>query len=289
MNTHLLPSPSVRRGIAAGLGAGLLLLGAAACGSSGNGNGSGSGAQGGGPESTFQGAAGSGRFPGATGKVAAVSGSTAQVQNAQDGQVAVTWNGATIFSKQVSAKLADVAVGSCVMVGSASTSAGSGGSTTAPTTAPTTISATTVRISAKGTDGTCTGGFGGGSRPQLSGNGGPPPSGAPGQLRGFGGASGEVTAVGASSFIVRSTVPGATTSTDVTVKVGTGTTYTRTGRGTASDVKVGVCVRAQGSTGSTGAVTARSVEVSPAVNGQCDGGFRRSFSGGGPGTVTQES
>ena len=54
--------------------------------------------------------------PGASGEVAAVSGSTAQVQSDQRGQVAVTWTEDTTFTQQVDATLADVTVGSCVMV-----------------------------------------------------------------------------------------------------------------------------------------------------------------------------
>jgi hypothetical protein len=56
-------------------------------------------------------------MPGANGKVAAVTDSTAQVQG-MDGQVAVTWTGSTTFTKDVSATLADVEVGDCVLVGS---------------------------------------------------------------------------------------------------------------------------------------------------------------------------
>ena len=44
--------------------------------------------------------------PGGSGKVAAVSGSTAQVQG-QGGQVAVTWTAKTTFTQQVSAKASD--------------------------------------------------------------------------------------------------------------------------------------------------------------------------------------
>jgi hypothetical protein len=62
--------------------------------------------------------AGGGRSPGGSGEVTDVSGSTAQVKG-QDSQVAVTWTDSTTFTQQVAATAADVAVGSCVTVTSA--------------------------------------------------------------------------------------------------------------------------------------------------------------------------
>jgi hypothetical protein len=305
-------TPRAAQRIAAACGAGALLLGAAACGSSdpttpANAAQSEGTSQNGGSTQTGQ-----GQMPGASGKVAAVTDTTAQVQGT-DGQVAVTWNGTTTFTKQVSATLADVKVGSCVVVQSADDSASS--STTAPTTAPTKVTATTVRITAKATDGTCSGGFGGagGGGPSFNGGGGSgngggqPPAGAnpeggtaPGsgatgtpRVRGsFGGAFGEVTAVSATGFTVKSTVPQfngtnpssgstpSTTTSNVSVTVGSKTTYTTTGKGAATDVAVGACLRAQGTTDSTGAVTAKTIELSHAVGGECTTGFRRNTAGG---------
>lgn len=316
-------SPRTARRIAAACGTGVLLVGASACGSSGNG--SGTGATAGGPEGSFNNSnggasTGQGAFPGANGKVVAVNGSTAQVQNQQDGQVAVSWNGSTTFTQQVSATLADVKIGSCVVVASAAT--GTGGATAAPTAAPTAVTATSVRVAAKSSDGTCANGFGGGGGggPQLSGNGGnggpggttgggessgqPPagapsggPSGAP-QIRGFGGAVGEVTAISGNTFVVKSMTPQfnqgsgsstpSTQTTDVTVTVTKTTTYTKNGKAASADVKNGVCLRAQGTTDGTGAVTAKAVEISPATNGECSTGFRRSTGAGGP-ITSQES
>ena len=99
-----------RRPRPAACGVGVLLVGAPACGSA----------------RTTDPASGSptigtrsppeGQFPGASGKVAAVDGTTIQVQSPQDGQVAVTWTASTTFTQEVAASLADVKVGDCVVV-----------------------------------------------------------------------------------------------------------------------------------------------------------------------------
>ncbi|MET3963042.1 hypothetical protein ABIE44_002976 [Marmoricola sp. OAE513] len=301
-------SPAVARRIAAACGAGVLLVGAAGCGSSDSGTPTGStqneGAQ---TSQNGSGPTGQGQLPGADGKVAAVVDTTAQVQG-QNGQVAVTWNGSTTFTQQVEARLADVEVGTCVVVQSASSAADDSSE------APTEAAATSVRIAPKGADGTCAAGLGGGG-PRLSTNGGQPPSGFPSgaptdvpgggnggpRMRAFGGAVGEVTAVSAGGFTVKSSVPqldgsapsaGSTpkvSETSVAVTVSSATTYTTTGKATAADVKVGSCLRAQGETDDTGAVTAKTIALSPAVDGECTSGFRRGTAGDGPEQNSQES
>ncbi len=294
------------RRIAAACGTGVLLFGAAACGSSspqaassGTNNANGYGG------STQQQGNGGGQFPGADGKVAAVTGSTAQVQSQQSGQVAVTWTSATSFTKQVSVKLSDVKVGDCVV---ATPAASSSTSSTTPTAPATAITATSVRITAP-VNGTCSpaGRFGtgtvrGGNGP--GGNlGGQPPSGAEGgngpQLNGgtgggtgrgqfrFGGfgAFGKVTAVKVDGFTVSETLPAASgstaTPTSVAVTTSAATTFTTTAKAAASDVKVGVCVRATGKTDDTGAITASTIAVTPPVNGVCGSFFRSGGPGGG--------
>lgn len=295
------------RQVLAVCGTGALLLTAAACGSNGddgndgNGNASGQAQQYGDPPNGPQGRTG-GAMPGANGKVAAVDGSTAQVQSQMTGQLAVTWTASTTFTKQVAAKLADIQAGDCVMVEPTDTGSDSSGSTS--TTPPTAVTAATVRITEK-TDGSCApamraGGPQDGGGPQVQQNGegpGAAPDGAapgdgPQQFRGFG-AFGEVKAVTGNGFTVTTTLPAGqgseSTTTEVTVTVTGDTTYTTTAKGTAADVKVGVCVRADGSTDSTGAVTATSIAVTPAVDGQCGGMvFRRDTPGGDSGSV-QES
>jgi hypothetical protein len=235
-------------------------------------------AQAGGAPNGGQGAGG-GRFPGASGTVAAVSGSTAQVQNDQSGQVAVSWTKDTTFTQQVDATLADVTVGSCVMV----------------TTADDGDTAATVRITAANDDDSCGfgggqgggqgggpgGGQNGGERPEGAPTGMPSdmPSGAPGGGRGFG-TIGEVAAVSAGGFTVSATRPGNEEATDVSVTVGDDTTYTTQAKAQASAVTVGRCVTARGDSDNTGAVTATTISVSDPVDGQCGAGFGGGFGGG---------
>ncbi|MFT4264782.1 MAG: DUF5666 domain-containing protein [Nocardioides sp.] len=260
----------------------------------------------GGSSSTDQ--AGQGGFPGASGLVADVSGSTAQVQSQQSGQVAVTWTDSTTFTAQVSAKLSAVTVGSCVQVTPADTSSDSSDSST--------VAAGSVTITEAGSDGTCTrGGFGGGG----GGQGGGAPSGAPsgmptdmpsdmasggpggnasggpggGQGGGGFGTFGTVTAVSASGFTVEAVSMGApgsdasssasTTTSSVSVTVDDSTTYTTTESATSQAVKTGVCVTAMGDTDDTGALTATSIAVSQATDGECTTGFGRGGMGGGQG------
>jgi hypothetical protein len=253
----------------------VLLLGAAACGSGNDKNATGQTGEQGGPQNQQRGGPNGpgGPLPGANGKVAAVDGRTAQVQG-MEGQVAVSWTDATTFTKEVSARLSDIKVGDCVAVGSGDTP--SSGSTPSST-----VTAATVRIIAK-TNGSCAPAMRGpggqdGTGPQTYG--GPPPGSGDGGQRPqmqVGGAVGEVKAVSATGFTVDSVVPGSNSSatTSVAVTVTAGTTYTTTAKGAASDVKVGTCVLADGSTDQTGAVTARTIAVSLPQDGQC-GGFMR--------------
>ena len=297
MTTNSSTSSTARK-VAVACGSGLLLLGAGACGSAAGGT-TGNAASGEQPQtqSFGGGPGGQGGFPGADGKIAAVSGSTAQVQSRSNGQVAVTWNGSTTFTKQVAASLAGVKVGSCVMVLPTSDTASSGDAAAA-----TTVAAAAVTVTQK-TGGTCTGGFGGrgpaGQAPKLDGQG-PgggqlPEGGAPGgngsarpQLRGFGGAFGEVTAVSATGFTVKSSRPSGTEETNVTVTVSGTTTYTATAQGAASDVKVGLCMRANGTADDSGAITATTVALTNPTNGECGGMLVRTNGGPAAGTA-QES
>lgn len=296
---------SSRCRIAAALGAGVLLLGASACGSSSGDDaapaGQGQQSSEGQPGQDSQGGPGGQGFPGASGEVVAVDGSTAQVQSRRGGQAtgqtAVSWNGSTTFTQEVSGKLADVAVGSCVMVQSADTSGSSADSDT--------VTAGTVRIVSSSGEDCSMGGLGGGrpgrSGDQGSGQGGeipsPPegmpsgrPSGAPsGGIRVFG-AFGKVTAVSSSGFTVESSLPGAPDGNDggsaetstVDVAVGSDTTYTKQAGAKAGDVKVGVCLQARGEADSTGTVTATTVSLSQPVDGGC-GGFGMGGGMSGPG------
>lgn len=276
--------------------AGAVMLALAACGGPGS-NAADAPASQGARQQGQQGGAPEGRFPGASGLVADISGRTLQVQG-QDGQTAVAYSGSTTFTNQVAATLAEVTVGSCVMVTPASTSGSSGSSGSAGPSgstgsAPTTIAAGTVRIT-PATDGSCTRGDGrfGGTRPQGVPSGAPSgmpterPSGAPSGRARFGfGALGTVSAVSTGGFVVAQQqfdgTSGSATTRDVAVTVSGATTYTTTKAAKATALKVGVCVTATGRADDTGAVTAQRIEISQPVDGQCGfGGFARF---GGPG------
>jgi hypothetical protein len=169
---------------------------------------------------------------------------------------------------------------------------------------PTTVAAATVSILSSGGKGCADavrGGVGGGGTPPFPGNGArpgaaptgaprAPASGAPGGARregrrGFGGFGtiGEVTALSAGSFTVTATTPrfggaasgatptaGPTTTTrTVTVTYTGATTFTTTTKATAAAITVGECVRATGRADDTGAVSATSLALTPAVGGAC--------------------
>jgi hypothetical protein len=233
--------------------------------------------------------------PGTSGKIAAISGKTLQVQNQTDGQVAVTYTAKTTITAQVAASLADVKVGSCVTVTPVMSASGVPSAQSGNTG---TLAAGNVRIS-QPTNGDCLGGLGtmrpGGSasgfpsgRPSGFPSGRPSgfASGGPGGGRTFAfGANGKVTAVSATGFTVASQFPGTSSQAprDTTVTVSGSTTYTTTKPGDSSALKVGKCVVATGQSDDTGAVTADRLVVSDPVNGSCTGGFtiRRGGAAGG--------
>jgi Domain of unknown function (DUF5666) len=272
-------TPTFRRLVPACAGAAALLLALTACGGSSSGATGASGQASG--QASAQPSIGAGQQgvrPGASGKIAAVSGKTLQVQSQQDGQVAVTYTGSTTFTRQVSAALSDVKVGDCVMASAAMTSG-------APASSTGSLAATTVRIT-QAVNGSCAGGPGGfrGQRPSGA------PSGGPGQRGpgGFGGgAFGTVTAVSGSGFTVKQASFNGGSATSRTVTVSSSTTYSTTEKATSSAVKVGLCASAQGQKDSTGAVTAQRISLSNPVSGQCSAGLGGRFgggSGGGAGT-----
>jgi uncharacterized protein DUF5666 len=230
---------------------------------------------------------GGARGPAASGLVAAITGTTMQVQNPQAGQVAVTWTSTTKFSHTVQTTLASIKAGACV---TAVAPSGTSASATA-------FTATTVLLSAP-VKGSCPGPFriaaGGGKRPSGFPSGLPSGkrfSGAPGRSGaagkgGFGAiATGKVTSVSGSTIVVAARSLGPATgsaspsssTTRKSVTVGSATKITTEAATTAAALKVGECVTAQGKADSTGTVTATSVRITPATDGQCTIGF-----GGGP-------
>lgn len=213
------------------------------------------------------------RTPGASGLIAAISERTAQVQG-RSAQTAVTWNARTTFSAERATTASAVRMGACVVAMPAGSGSPTGTATVRPTPASPVVAAT-VRIVDSGN---CTG-FRGRGRPGFTTRSAPgdAPSGVPGGFRGFGagfgaGAVGKVTRTGANGFTVSSDFGGSTR--PVTVTTTSATRYTETVPSGAAAVKVGQCMSAQGSTDSTGAVTASRVMVSAPVDGSCTGGFR---------------
>lgn len=219
---------------------------------------------------------GGGGAPGVSGLIAEVTDQTMQVQG-QDGQTAVTWTDATTFTAQVAGTASDVVVGSCVVAIGDSEDA-----------------VTRVTVT-QAEDGACSmGGMrgGGGQAPDgqtppsgrptgmPSGmpSGGPTgvPSGMPsGGPQGLGAmTAGLVTAVDGSTVTVTQTAPGSTEETTSSFTLSADATVTATAAATSADAIVGSCASARGETDSTGALTATSVSLSQATDGQCGGGFR---------------
>lgn len=245
------------------------------------------------PTSTGSGG-GSGRpgqfGPAASGKVAAISGSTMQVQSQQNGQVAVTWSASTKFSHPVTTTLAAVKAGDCVIAAARTGTPFSDSSFTA----------STLVVSAP-RNGSCGArGFGGGERP-----GGPRPSGFPsnfpserpsgfpknrpsgaaGRNRVGAFADGKVSSVSGGALVVaaQQRQPGSTKSTTTTKKITIGSTtkITTNAATTSHSVVVGKCVTAQGKADTSGTVTATSVQITDPVSGQCGfAGFGRERNGG---------
>lgn len=276
----------------------------AACGGGTSATGSAAGAPTSAPLGNGAGGAATGArgFPGATGLLAQIDGTTLQIQGT-DAQTAVTYSASTTFTSTVAAKLSDMVVGVCVQARSARPASAAG--TAAPTTAPATagpIVAATVEISAA-VKGKCSsqGGFRmGGARPPGAAGEPSRPAGMPspdrtrgpgaGGTAGFGGmgAFGMVTAVNGAGFTIQSTRPQNGTATTAaptteTVKTPAGTTYTKTGAATAKALVTGVCVTALGKADDTGSVAATSIMVRPAENGSCSSGFGGGFGGRGAG------
>jgi hypothetical protein len=226
--------------------------------------------------------AGSGTPPGAFGTVAAITGTQMEVQNQQSGQVTVMWTPSTTFSRTSTVPATAVTTGVCVTAIGTKTSG--------------TLTARTVAISQPSASGSC--GLGrritSGTRPPGS----PPRTFAPrkgtNNLAGMAFAGGKVTSVSATDMVLSgytfsgqapgstpSTPPTSTHATSVTVGLSSSTTYTETQAATASNLAVGDCVTANGTTSSTGSVTARRIAITSTSGGSCTtgGGFFR-FGGG---------
>ncbi|HEX5401817.1 MAG TPA: hypothetical protein VFX16_05905 [Pseudonocardiaceae bacterium] len=228
--------------------------------------------------------------PGAFGTAAAVGKTSLEVQNQQTGQVTVKFTSSTVFTNTIKASLADIKVGMCATV-----TATSGGAQAKA------LTARTVGISAATSSG-CTaagafggaGGFGGGGNFGRGdgGNGSrtPDPSrrvrpsgangaGGAGGAGNFGRAFGSVTAVSPTGFTVKGVVRGSNPAVTTTVTVTTATTYTESAKATSHALAVGDCIVALGASDDTGAVSAKTINISKAGSNGCAGGFGRGGGG----------
>jgi hypothetical protein len=241
------------------------------------------------------GAAGAGggggrQFPGASGTIAAINGTSLEVQNPTTGQTTVSYSSATTFQQTTATTASAVTVGSCISAFGKPTS----GSTSGTSRFGGPVTATTVSVS-QPVSGTCSVGFGGrpgggnppggGTRPSTPGAG-SRPAGA-GRFAGgsFGAASGSVTSVNGLAVTITETNPSTKATSSVVVTLTAATTFTTTGSASPTDLAVGKCARANGSADSTGAIAARSITISTAGANGCTsgfGGFRGA--GGGAGT-----
>ncbi|HET9076551.1 MAG TPA: DUF5666 domain-containing protein [Acidimicrobiales bacterium] len=245
------------------------------------------------PSGSATGGSGGGRaFPGASGSVAAISGSSMEVQNPSTGQTTVKWTAATTFDQTVSLAASSLSAGECVTV--------------TGTTSNGTITARSVAVTAAPSSGGCTAGFGAGGRGRFAGgarNGTVPPGSAPDTSRtpgrvpaNIGFADGKVVSASATSLVLfgssfaglgsrpaTSTPPTTAAPTDVTVTLNSSTTFTQVRPAAATNLAVGDCVVANGPADSTGAVTARTVRITSTGGKSCATGFGRFGGGAGAG------
>jgi hypothetical protein len=211
-----------------------------------------------------------GGMPG-SGKIADVSGSTAQVQG-MESQVSVSWTDSTVFTQQVSGGLSDVEVGVCVMVMANQASEDDSAA----------IQAASVQVT-QPVDGECApGGPGGRERPAAMPTDrrtdvpdGAPERGPGGRPGGF--VMGKVTSVQADGFAVEGRMPGEQDAEASTTQVAvtSSTAFTATRAAKASDVKVGMCMTSRGESDDTGALVAEAITLSTATDGECQMGFGR--------------
>lgn len=183
------------------------------------------------------------RLPGAFGTIAAVNGTSFEVQNPRTGQTTVTYTATTTFRQVVSSSAAAVTTGLCISAFGPPTSATTG---TARFGVP--ITASTVSVS-QPSSGTCARGLGeraGTGTPPVGRPNGPAPGGtAPGGRR-FGGghvgvAAGQVTAVVGNAVTVAETDPATHRSATAVVTLTGTTAFTITGPATPTALSVGQC------------------------------------------------
>lgn len=240
-------------------------------------------------------------FPGTSGSVAAITGSSMEVQRQTAGQETVTWTSTTRFSKTATLAASSLSPGVCVMV--------------VGTTSGSAVTAHTVSVSKPSASGGCTGragAFGRVARGGGTGNGPPPGSTPPRSFPAGGGSgfasrladvtiiTGKLVSAGSTSMVVdgvkltgfaRRPGPAGSTSTttvpasDLTVALSSSTAVTEVESATASSLAVGDCVTATGPSDSTGAIAATIIRITSTGGQSCTaGGFGgQFFTGGGSG------
>jgi hypothetical protein len=248
-----------------------------------------------------------GHLPVAFGSVAAISGTSMEVQSVATGQTTVDWTPGTTFSHTVAVGASALFAGECVTV-TGSTSKG-------------VIKARSVAIAPAASSGTCAPGASPGGTVFHSQSGKPPsgafahwgptslpgPKGAHGKVtaNAFGIGIGKVTRVAGASVTLRGLSLGgrpvkvksskSTTKqakkraapkvTTVHVKLGSRTTFTEVEATSASGLAVGDCVAASGTAASNGTISAKSVSIVSA--GGRGGGTPKGTPAGGAGQAVQ--
>jgi len=220
---------------------------------------------------------------GVGGTITSASTSTLQVKSAATGSAAiVTFTSSTTITDTVPGTLSDVKTGLCITARPAS-------STASPVATPadgTPLVAATISLF-EPTNGSCTGGNGGGARPA---NPTFTPSADPSRTPGAGfapgavGTVGTVTSVSGNAIVIATTgfALGGQTPTPGTATLTTTaqTLVTKRDVGTAASLKTGRCVVAIGATDAAGVTTATQLSVSDPVDGQCTMTGRGGFGGG---------
>jgi hypothetical protein len=226
------------------------VLGVAACGS---------GASAGSSTSPTPGRGGQARN-GAAGQLVQINGETLILTGAT-GDLTVTFTASTTFTKTSAAVLADIVPGQCLVANGQKDSSG-------------TLTATTVRLSPKAAAGCNAGGqFAPNQSPAPRATPRPTPAGQPAMPL----VAGEVTKAAGTAITVLTTTSGSEV-----INVPTTATVTRMSSASSTDLRTGECLRANGSTDSTGAVQATSIAITPTgPSGTCATGA----GGRGPGRV----
>ena len=230
---------------------------------------------------TGTGATGVGALPGASGSVAAVDGTSMEVQNPISGQTTVDWTGTTRFTRVATVTASALTPGACVTVVGQTTNG--------------VFTARTVSITPAATGGSCTGpgafaNRAGGFRAGLGPSGSSPSGSLPasGARRAFAGANaefaaGQVASVQGPTLVVHgsrlngfrfrssstSGPPTTTAASDISVTLTPTTVYSETSPATPSALAVGDCVVANGSADSTGAIAARTVRITSTGGQNC--------------------